>query len=107
MTTKFISKDARAALALKMKNVSFGELVRSMRLTDEITQSELAKRLEVSRQFLNAVELGKSQVGLDFAKRVADALGYSAEPFAEILVKEQLRKAGIDCDIILKPNPAA
>ena len=78
-----------------------------MRETDEITQAELARRLGVSRQFLNAVELGRSQVGLDFAKRIADALGYSPEPFAEVLIREQLKKAGITCAVSLIPITAA
>ena len=78
-----------------------------MRENDEITQAELARRLGVSRQFLNALEMGRSHVGLEFAKRIADALGYSAEPFAEILIREQLRKAGIPCLIELKPITAA
>jgi hypothetical protein len=56
---------------------------------------------------LNAVELGRSQAGLDFAKRVADALGYSPEPFAEILIQEQMKKAGISCQVFLRPKPAA
>ncbi len=60
--------------------------MRAIRETDEITQTELARRLDMSRQFLDVVELGRSKAGLDFAKRVADALGYSPEPFAEILI---------------------
>ena len=104
-TTK--SKPARKALASTIAATTFGGLVRAMRETDEITQAELARRLGVSRQFLNAVELGRSQVGLEFAKRVADELGYSPEPFAEILIREQLKKAGIECRITLTSSTAA
>lgn len=107
MTTKKpASQPAHAALAATIAETPFGGLVRAMRETDEIAQAELARRLGVSRQFLNAVELGKSQVGLDFAKRVADALGYSPEPFAEVLIREQLKKAGIQCQILLTPHSA-
>ena len=109
MTTKkkTVSKPARKALATTIGATTFGGLVRAMRETDEITQAELARRLGVSRQFLNAVELGRSQTGLDFAKRIADALGYSPEPFAEIIIREEMKKAGLDCEISLKPKPAA
>jgi transcriptional regulator with XRE-family HTH domain len=106
-TRKTKSKPAREALAATIAATTFGGLVRAMRETDQITQAELARRLGVSRQFLNAVELERSQVGLDFAKRVADALGYSPEPFAEVLIGEQLKKSGIDCEISLKPRSAA
>jgi transcriptional regulator with XRE-family HTH domain len=84
------SRPARDALAEEIAAMTFGGLVRAMRKTDEVSQAELARRLGVSRQFLNAVELGRSQVGLDFAMRFADALGYSPEPFAEILIREQM-----------------
>jgi transcriptional regulator with XRE-family HTH domain len=109
MTTnkKTGSISAREALEPTIAHTSFGELVRSIRTCDEISQAELARRLGVSRQFLNAIELGKSQVGLDFAKRVADALGYSPEPFAEILIRNQLHEAGIECNIRLVPGSAA
>lgn len=106
-TKKTASRPAREALAETIDETTFGKLVRAMRETDEISQAELARQLGVSRQFLNAVELGRSQVGLDFAKRVADALGYSPEPFAEVLIREQLRKAGIECGVSLTPRTAA
>lgn len=106
-TSKTASRPAREALAATVAETTFGGLVRAMRETDEITQAELARRLGVSRQFLNAVELGRSQVGLDFAKRIADAFAYSPEPFAEVLIREQLRKAGIECEITLTPSTAA
>ncbi len=107
MTTKTHLLQAREVLIPTIANTTFGELVRSIRSCDEVTQAELARRLKVSRQFLNAVEFGKSQVSLDFAKRVADALGYSPEAFAEILIQEQLQKAGIPCKVSLKPDSAA
>lgn len=106
-TKKSASQPAREVLAATIAATTFGGLVRAMRETDEITQAELARRLGVSRQFLNAVELGRSQVGLDFAKRIADALGYSPEPFAEVLICEQLKKAGIKCGVSLTPSTAA
>jgi transcriptional regulator with XRE-family HTH domain len=98
---------ASEALAKTISKTTFGSLVRSMRESDEISQAELARNLGVSRQFLNAVEMGRSNVALDFAKRVAEALGYSVEPFAETLIQDQLRKAGIDCKIALKSKKVA
>jgi hypothetical protein len=59
------------------------------------------------RQFLNAMELGGSQVGLDFAKRVAHALGYAPEAFAAVLIREQMKEAGISCEVLLRPKPGA
>jgi hypothetical protein len=44
---------------------------------------------------------------LDFAKRIADSPGFSPEPFAEVLICEQLKKAGFSCGLSLTPMTAA
>jgi len=74
---------------------SFGEFVRDIRECDEISQTELAKRMRVSRQFINAVEKDKAKVGLEMAMKIARALGYPYEAFVEILLNDMLRKSGI------------
>lgn len=88
--------DAGEALADLEEKMTFGGLVRSMRECDEVSQAELAKRLSVSRQFLNAIENGRKQVSVTHAKRIAEALGYSPSPFVHILIQEELRKAGLN-----------
>jgi transcriptional regulator with XRE-family HTH domain len=110
MTTKGnrpASRPARKGLAATIAATKFGAFVRAIRESDEVKQAELGRRLKISRQFLSAVELGRSHIGLDFAKRVADALGYAPEPFAEILIREQLNKAGIKCEVTLTRRSTA
>lgn len=82
--------------------MSFGGLVRSLRKSDEIPQTELAKRLEVSKSFLSDDENNRKDVGILFAKKVADALGYSIEPLVELLIRDQLRKQNLNYIVELK-----
>lgn len=87
--------NARDALRDVIENTRFGEFVKSIRECDEISQSELAKRMQVSLQFLNEIELGKSNVSIEFAKKIAEKLGYPHEAFVEILTNDLLKKIEI------------
>jgi putative transcriptional regulator len=42
---------------------------------DEMTQQELAERVGVTRQTINAIELGKYSPSLEFAFRIARVFG--------------------------------
>lgn len=71
--------------------MTFGGLIRSLRLSDEMTQVELARKIGVSKQFLSDVEHNRKDVGISFAKKISEALGYSIEPLLELLIRDQLR----------------
>ena len=73
-------------------NMTFGGLVRSLRMSYEITQVALAKKIGVSKQFLSDVEHNRKDVGIGFAKKSAEALDYSIEPLIELLIRDQLRR---------------
>lgn len=93
MTTK---KTIPAREALKdILKYSFGKFVRDIRECDDISQTELAIRMHVSRQFINAVETDKANVSLEMVIKITHALGYPHEAFVEIFLNDMLRKAGI------------
>lgn len=100
MNTKSI--DAVHATKNIWNTMSFGGLLHSLRISDEISQVELAKKLGVSKQFLSDVEHDRKDIGIAFAKKVADTMGYSVEPLIEILIRDQLRKQHLDYIVELK-----
>jgi DNA-binding XRE family transcriptional regulator len=85
---------AREVLKNTLKS-SFGDFVKDIRECDEISQTELAKRMHVSRQFIHAVEKNKAKVSLEMAIKIARALGYPYEAFIEIFFNDMLRQSGI------------
>jgi transcriptional regulator with XRE-family HTH domain len=103
MSTK-INKTLNALEATKdvWSKMTFGGLVRSLRISDEISQVELAKKLKVSKQFLSDVEHNRKEVGISFAKKIAAALGYSIEPLIELLIRDQLRRQKLYYTVELK-----
>lgn len=94
--------DALKATEALWTQMTFGGLVRSLRMSDEISQVALAKRIGVSKQFLSDVERNRKEVGFSFAKKVSKALGYSVEPLIELLIRDQLKKHHLNYIVELK-----
>lgn len=84
------------------KKMTFGGLIRSLRMSDEISQVTLAKKLKVSKQFLSDVEHNRKEVGIGFAKKISSALGYSIEPLIELLIRDQLKRQRLHYIVELK-----
>jgi transcriptional regulator with XRE-family HTH domain len=82
---------------------TLGSMVRSLRMCDEVSQTELAKKIGCSRQFLNAVEHNRKSVGIPFVRKLSEALDYPVEPFLELLMTEQLNKEGMALSVTIKP----
>lgn len=103
MSTKLDdSLNAIEATKATWNKMTFGGLVRSLRMSDEISQVELAKKIGISKQFLSDVEHNRKDVGIEFAKKTADALGYSVVPLIELLIRDQLRRQHLNYIVELK-----
>lgn len=79
----------------KLQKINFGEFVKNIRLSDEVSQSELARKIGVTRQFLNAIELNKTPANIDLAIDIAHALGYPEFLFLEVCINDLLRRKGV------------
>ena len=86
----------------KQGRASFGELIRSMRLCDDISQSELAGTIGISKQHLSAIEKGKKAVSPARAAKFAEALGYPVDQFVIAAIEDELREAGIQIHFDLR-----
>jgi transcriptional regulator with XRE-family HTH domain len=94
--------DALEATKSTWDKMTFGGLIRALRMSDEVSQVELAKKLDVSKQFLSDVEHNRKEVGIDFAKKIASTLGYSIEPLLELLIKQQLKRYRLNYTVEIK-----
>jgi transcriptional regulator with XRE-family HTH domain len=93
--TKFLEK-------LNGGPVSFGQMVESLRLCDEVSQVDLAKKLEISRSNLCAIEKGHRNVSLEMAAHFAKKMGYPVDFFVKVAIEDHLRKAGLKISIDFK-----
>jgi len=75
--------------------VTLGKLIEAIRLGEDISQAEFAKRLKISRSHLNDIEKGNKAVSPERAARFAHALGHSEERFVELALQSLVDEAGL------------
>jgi transcriptional regulator with XRE-family HTH domain len=81
--------------------LSFGELLRSVRTRDGLSQVAMAEVLGISKAKLCDLEKGRRHVSIPRAAEFARKLGDSEEYFIKVLINEQLNEAnlGLECEI--------
>lgn len=90
------SVGARAALEALDGPLTLGGFLRAIREGEEQTLDQMAKVLEVSRQHLSDVELGRRIVSVERAATWADRLGYSPEQFVRFALQAEVDAAGLN-----------
>ena len=65
--------------------VSFGKIVRKLRMAHGISQEDFAELCELHRTYISDIELGKRNVSLENIARIAKALNITiSELFLEV-----------------------
>ena len=104
MTTKkkkkVISRKLKSAAMRFLDRVvgdelTFSHLLRSLRETEETSQSEFAKLLGISRQNLCDLEKGRKGVSAERAASFARTLGYPEEVFVALALQEEVDRGGL------------
>jgi transcriptional regulator with XRE-family HTH domain len=68
----------------------FGRAVRTLREKRGLSQEALAAKAGIHRTYVSSVELGKVRLGLEVAKKLADALGLA---LSEVIALAEMRSA--------------
>ena len=79
--------------------ISFGEMILSYRLSQEITQVEMAQKLGTSKQELCNIEKGRKAVSVERAVSFAKILKMPPKTFAKYALQDQLNKAGLKGEV--------
>ncbi len=95
MSTKHMSSARKFLTGLRGKSLSFGEMIESLRLCDEISQVDLARKMKMSRAYLCDIEKGRRTVVPEVAAKFARVMGYSGTQFVAVAIQDQLNKAGL------------
>lgn len=75
--------------------VTIGRLIEAIRLGEDLSQADLAKKLKISRSHLNDIEKGNKAVSPERAARFARALRHSQERFVELALQSLVDDAGL------------
>lgn len=76
--------------------LTFSELIESLRLSEELSQVDFAKKLGISRSHLCDIEKGRKSVSAAKAAQYAEILGYSQEQFVKLSLQDEVDRAGLD-----------
>ena len=79
--------------------LTFGNMLWSIRMCDELSQTEFAGMLGVSRSHICDVEKGRKVVSPERAANWAKILGYSDTVFVQLALQDQLDKAGVKMNV--------
>lgn len=102
MSIKNKSETRKIFEKLRGGPLTFGRLIESLRLCDEISQVELAKKMNVSKSQICDIEKGRRLVSAERAAAFAKAMGYSVQQFVATAIEDQLRQAGLKFTVDLK-----
>jgi transcriptional regulator with XRE-family HTH domain len=79
--------------------MTLGGMLWSIRMCDEVSQTEFAKMLGVNRSHLCDVEKGRKVVSPERAAAWAEILGYPDTVFVKLALQEQLDRAGVKMSV--------
>ncbi len=94
MTTKPY-RDALNVLQELCGPLTFGRMLGAIRLGDELTQLQFAKKLKISTQNLSDIEHGRRSVSPEKAYFFAKKLGYSPEQFVRLALQDLIERSGL------------
>ena len=82
-------------------SLSLGDLLRDIRMGEEMSQVAFAEKLGIFRSHLCDLEKGRKSVGIERAVRFAKILGYSERQFARLALQSLLDGAGLNFKVSL------
>lgn len=88
--------------------LTLGKLLWSIRVGEELTMTEFAVQLEISRSHLNDIEKGRKPVSPKKAAEYASILGYSERQFIRLALQDLLNRQNLNYEIeIVKKRKGA
>jgi DNA-binding XRE family transcriptional regulator len=72
--------------------LTFGNLLKAHRESDEFTQLQMAKILRLSKQALNDIESGRKIPSISRAVALAKKVGILSEPAVELVLQDQVNR---------------
>lgn len=98
MNTKSLTK----LLEKDLGSISFGGFLRSARTKKDLSQTEMATLLGISKSTLCDIEKGRQQVSIELAAKIAKKCGLSEVLAVECSIQDSLRKAGLKMSVQIR-----
>lgn len=85
-----MSINAKKYLEKIRGKLTLGRTIRSIRLSEDKSQTVFAKKLKISTQYLCDLEHDRKTISPKKAKKFAEILGYSPEQFVALAIQDAL-----------------
>ena len=82
--------------------LTLGEAVEALRLRDTISQSALAAKIGISRQYLCDIEKGRRLVSPEQAARIAKAFGHPPHILVQLALQDAVRECGLKLKVTVE-----
>jgi transcriptional regulator with XRE-family HTH domain len=82
--------------------LTLGKAIRSIRLSEEESQTAFAKKLKISTQYLCDLEHNRKIISPKKAKHFAEILGYPPEQFVALALQDSLNRDKIRMVVEIK-----
>lgn len=102
MIIKKKSKVIKSLEKITGRELSFGGLIESIRLGEELTLNEFSKKLKISVSHLCDIEKGRKAVSPIRAASFAKILKRSESQFVRLALQDELKRSGLDYNIKLE-----
>ena len=87
--------------------LTFGQMIAALRKCDEVSQTQMAKKLGISSAKLCDIEKGRRFISIERAAQWARIFGHSEYLFVSLLLEDQMRKSGLNFEVTLKSKKKA
>lgn len=92
MSTKTSRKIGIAEIEKQFGALTFGRLLKSHRLGEELTQVDMAKQLKMSKQSLNDLEHGRKVPSIRRAVQIAKKMNVMEELVVQLILQDHVRR---------------
>ena len=100
MSTKYGLKELEAEFG----ELTFGRLLKSHRLGEEMSQVHMAKLLKISKQSLNDLESGRTIPSIARASEVAKKIGLMQATLVELAIQDQIRREKLNLVVTVEDS---
>lgn len=92
-------KNLKELLEKDLGPLTFAMFARGSRASKDLTQTEMASLLKISKSTLCDIEKGRQLVSPALAAKIAKKCGLSVKVAVEAALRDQLKKAKLDLDV--------
>ncbi|MDG0816430.1 helix-turn-helix domain-containing protein [Bdellovibrio svalbardensis] len=104
MRTKKKSDAVKFLESISDGPLTLGSVLNSLRLAEDMTQAQMAKKLRISTAHLSQIEKGHKFLSPERAQAFAKKLGHSPVMFVKYSLQDQLTRAKLPYKIVLEAS---